>query len=111
MPDTTLDPDDVIDPNYFRNPSEWGPVADDIVVYDSSLVGDFSDGCILMSSHESFGLWDVPGHMLIEEPSRFSRTRGMWIAEQYVNDDFLEQRYFESPPASMNKPLTELGEN
>jgi len=110
MPDTTLHPDDVINPDYYRYASEWGPVADDIVVYDASLVGSFSDGYILMSNEESFGLWSVDGHLSVEEPSRFNRDRGLWVAEQYVNDDFLEQRYFESPQASLNKPLTELGD-
>ena len=111
MPDTTLHPDDVINPDYYRDASEWGPVADDIVVYDASLVGSFSDGYILMSNHEPFGLWSIDGHHLVAEPSRFRHTRGLWVAEQYINDDILEQRYFESPPASLNEPLTELSEN
>lgn len=79
---------------------------DDVVIYDAQDVGEFSEGSVVMSNRDCFGLWSVSEFSRVENPARFEYDRGVWVQTVEINDVVLAERHQPVPP--VNRPLTEL---
>ncbi|MDB9247419.1 hypothetical protein PN419_00155 [Halorubrum ezzemoulense] len=76
--------------------NEW---PDDTVIYPDTQVGAFNDdGVVLMTDDEDAPtMWEVAEFSKVDAPERFDKAYGLWVIEQDVRDDALDERSADAP--------------